>query len=61
VLTRISEFWFGKTRHIVPNQLTQLKVEDVIPDRDERAQLAGRSMVVKKLTRSRSKPWRGAI
>jgi len=49
VLTRISEFWFGKTRHIVPNQLTQLKVEDVIPDRDERAQLAGRSMVVKKL------------
>ena len=49
VLTRISEFWFGKTRHIVPNQLTELKVEDVIPDRDERAQLAGRSMVVKKL------------
>jgi phosphoribosylaminoimidazole-succinocarboxamide synthase len=49
VLTRISEFWFGKTRHIVPNQLTQLKVEDLIPDRDERAQLAGRSMVVKKL------------
>ena len=49
VLTRISEFWFGKTRHIVPNQLTQLKVEDLISDRDERAQLAGRSMVVKKL------------
>ena len=49
VLTRISEFWFGKTRHIVPNQLTQLKVEELIPDRDERAQLAGRSMVVKKL------------
>jgi phosphoribosylaminoimidazole-succinocarboxamide synthase len=50
VLTRISEFWFGKTRHIVANQLTQLRVEDVIPDRDERAQLAGRSMVVKKLS-----------
>jgi phosphoribosylaminoimidazole-succinocarboxamide synthase len=49
VLTRISEFWFGKTRHIVPNQLTQLKVEELISDRDERAQLAGRSMVVKKL------------
>ncbi len=49
VLTRISEFWFAKTRHIVANQLTQLKVEDLIADRDERAQLAGRSMVVKKL------------
>ncbi len=49
VLTRISEFWFGMTRHIVANQLTRLRVEDVIEDRDERAQLAGRSMVVKKL------------
>jgi phosphoribosylaminoimidazole-succinocarboxamide synthase len=49
VLTRISAFWFGKTRHIVPNQLTNLRVEDVIQDGAERAQLAGRSMVVKKL------------
>jgi phosphoribosylaminoimidazole-succinocarboxamide synthase len=49
VLTKISEFWFGKTRHIVANQLTQLRLEDVVDDRDERARLAGRSMVVKKL------------
>jgi phosphoribosylaminoimidazole-succinocarboxamide synthase len=49
VLTRISEFWFGKTRHIVANQLTQLKIEDLVEGREERAQLAGRSMVVKKL------------
>ena len=49
VLTRISAFWFEKTRHIVPNQVTGLRVEDVVQDRDERAQLAGRSMVVKKL------------
>jgi phosphoribosylaminoimidazole-succinocarboxamide synthase len=49
VLTRISEFWFEKTRHIVANQLTQLKVEELVEGRDERAQLAGRSMVVKKL------------
>jgi phosphoribosylaminoimidazole-succinocarboxamide synthase len=49
VLTRISSFWFEKTRHIVPNQITRLKVEDIVQDRDERAQLAGRSMVVKKL------------
>jgi phosphoribosylaminoimidazole-succinocarboxamide synthase len=49
VLTRISEFWFGKTRHIVENQLTGVRIEDVVADRGERAVLAGRSMVVKKL------------
>jgi phosphoribosylaminoimidazole-succinocarboxamide synthase len=50
VLTQISLFWFAKTSHITPNHLSDLKVEDVIADADERAQLAGRSMVVKKLT-----------
>jgi phosphoribosylaminoimidazole-succinocarboxamide synthase len=49
VLTRISEFWFGKTRHLVPNHLTGLKIEDIVRDPEERAQLAGRSMVVKKV------------
>jgi phosphoribosylaminoimidazole-succinocarboxamide synthase len=49
VLTRISEFWFDKTRHIVANQLTALKVEDLVSDPGERAALAHRSMVVKKL------------
>ena len=49
VLTRISSFWFEKTRHIIDNQVTALKVEDVVQDPKERAQLAGRSMVVKKL------------
>jgi phosphoribosylaminoimidazole-succinocarboxamide synthase len=49
VLTQISLFWFAKTRHIVPNHLSALKVEDVVADADERAQLAGRAMVVKKL------------
>jgi phosphoribosylaminoimidazole-succinocarboxamide synthase len=50
VLTQISLFWFAKTRHITANHLSELTVEDVIADADERAQLAGRSMVVKKLT-----------
>jgi phosphoribosylaminoimidazole-succinocarboxamide synthase len=49
VLTRISLFWFDKTRHIVPNHLSGLRLEDVIVDPDERTQLAGRAMVVKKL------------
>ena len=49
VLTRISLFWFAKTRHMVPNHLSGLRLEDVIVDPDERAQLLGRAMVVKKL------------
>jgi phosphoribosylaminoimidazole-succinocarboxamide synthase len=49
VLTRISLFWFAKTRHMVPNHLSGLRLEDVIADPGERAQLAGRAMVVKKL------------
>ena len=49
VLTKISEFWFEKTRALVPNHLTTLKIEDIVQSPDERAQLEGRSMVVKKL------------
>jgi phosphoribosylaminoimidazole-succinocarboxamide synthase len=49
VLTQISLFWFAKTRHLVPNHIAALKVEDVVADSGERAQLAGRAMVVKKL------------
>jgi phosphoribosylaminoimidazole-succinocarboxamide synthase len=49
VLTKISEFWFEKTRALVPNHLTSLKIEDIVQNSDERAQLEGRSMVVKKL------------
>jgi phosphoribosylaminoimidazole-succinocarboxamide synthase len=49
VLTQISLFWFGKTAHIAPNHLSDLRVEDVVSDVQERVQLKGRAMVVKKL------------
>jgi phosphoribosylaminoimidazole-succinocarboxamide synthase len=49
VLTQISLFWFAKTRHMVANHLSPLTVEEVVADGAERAQLAGRAMVVKKL------------
>jgi phosphoribosylaminoimidazole-succinocarboxamide synthase len=49
VLTQISLFWFAKTRHLVANHVSTLQVEDVVADAAERAQLAGRAMVVKKL------------
>ena len=50
VLTQISLFWFAKTQHMIANHLSALRVEEVISDPQERAQLAGRAMVVKKLT-----------
>jgi phosphoribosylaminoimidazole-succinocarboxamide synthase len=50
VLTKISAFWFEKTRRLVANHLTELRLEDVIADPEERVQLEGRSMIVKKLT-----------
>src|SRR6202167_3275998 len=49
VLTQISLFWFAKTQHLVANHLSGLRVEDIVADSQERAQLAGRAMVVKKL------------
>jgi phosphoribosylaminoimidazole-succinocarboxamide synthase len=49
VLTQISLFWFAKTAHMVANHLSTVKVEDVVADSGERAQLKGRAMVVKKL------------
>lgn len=49
ILTRISQFWFDQTRHIVPNHTTDLSVEQVVADPSERAQVADRSMVVKRL------------
>jgi phosphoribosylaminoimidazole-succinocarboxamide synthase len=50
VLTQISLFWFAKTSHMTANHLADLRVEDVIADSQERAQLSGRAMIVKKLT-----------
>ncbi|HEX3602874.1 MAG TPA: phosphoribosylaminoimidazolesuccinocarboxamide synthase [Steroidobacteraceae bacterium] len=50
VLTQISLFWFGKTAAIAPNHLSGLRIEDVVSDAEERAQLAGRAMVVRKLS-----------
>jgi phosphoribosylaminoimidazole-succinocarboxamide synthase len=49
VLTRISRFWFERTRHIVPNHLTDLSLETVVPDPEERRAIADRSMIVRKL------------
>ena len=49
VLNCISNFWFDKTRHIVPNHLTGRGIEEVVSDPGERAMLAERAVIVKKL------------
>ena len=49
VLTRISRFWFDRTRHIIPNHLTDYPLERAVPDAAERALIWDRSMVVRKL------------
>jgi phosphoribosylaminoimidazole-succinocarboxamide synthase len=50
VLTRISNFWFGRTGHIIPNHLAAIPLEQVVPDPAERALVADRSVVVRKLS-----------
>lgn len=48
VLTRVSNFWFDKLAHIIPNQLEDIPPESVVTPA-ERDQVEGRAIVVKKL------------
>ena len=48
VLTELSLFWFKRLRDIVPNHLTGISPDTVVPEA-ERRQVTGRSMVVRKL------------
>lgn len=49
VLTRVSNFWFAKLSHILPNHLADIPLEQVISDPVERAQIEGRAVIVKKM------------
>ncbi|HSD75155.1 MAG TPA: phosphoribosylaminoimidazolesuccinocarboxamide synthase [Steroidobacteraceae bacterium] len=49
VLTQISNFWFARTAHIVPNQLADLPLAEVIRVPAELARLRERSVVVRRL------------
>jgi phosphoribosylaminoimidazole-succinocarboxamide synthase len=48
VLNEMANFWFDRLGHVVPNQLTGIDPESVVRD-NEREQVRGRSVVVKKL------------
>jgi phosphoribosylaminoimidazole-succinocarboxamide synthase len=48
VLTAISNFWFDRLRHVIPNHATGIAPESVVTE-SEREQVADRAIVVKKL------------
>ena len=49
VLTAMANFWFEKLGHVVPNHLTGIDPESLVSLGEEKAQVRGRSIVVKKL------------
>ena len=49
VLTAVANFWFGKLAHVVPNQLTGIDPEVVVAGDEEKGQVRGRALVVKRL------------
>jgi phosphoribosylaminoimidazole-succinocarboxamide synthase len=49
MLTAMSNFWFGRTRRLIANQLTDIPLEQVLKDPAERRQVEGRAIVVRKL------------
>ncbi|HET6603430.1 MAG TPA: phosphoribosylaminoimidazolesuccinocarboxamide synthase [Xanthomonadaceae bacterium] len=50
ILTRLSNFWFARTAALVPNHLTQIAVESVIPPSVDLALYRDRSIVARRLT-----------
>jgi phosphoribosylaminoimidazole-succinocarboxamide synthase len=50
VLTGLSQFWFGRTERIVPNHLITTELAAYPPEAQSAPDLAGRSMLVNRLT-----------
>jgi len=49
ILTRVAEFWFEKTRHIIPNHLLTTNISSLSLNPAEKEWLRGRSMIVRNL------------
>ena len=49
VLTAVSNFWFDKLGHVIPNHLSGIAPESVVKTDTEREQVRGRAFVTKKL------------
>ena len=55
LLTALSDFWFKKLSHILPNHLTGILPESVVAE-SEREQVEGRAFVIRRLKPLPSKP-----
>lgn len=49
ILTSISNFWFGRFKHLIPNHLSSLNLDSVIEDAALRQSITQRSVIVQKL------------
>ena len=49
ILTQLSNFWFRMMEDIIPNHLTNLKIDSFVENKKEIEQLRERSIIVKKL------------
>jgi len=49
ILTQVTNFWMRKLAHIIPNQLCDISLEQVLPDASERALIRNHAMIVRKL------------
>ena len=49
VLTRVANFWFARSQHYIANHLSDLALDAVVPNIDERNALGARAAVVKRL------------
>ncbi|MCK5697896.1 MAG: phosphoribosylaminoimidazolesuccinocarboxamide synthase [Gammaproteobacteria bacterium] len=49
ILTRVANFWFDYFKDVIPNQMSDVSLEEAVPDSTERARITGRAVVVKKL------------
>jgi phosphoribosylaminoimidazole-succinocarboxamide synthase len=49
MLTQMSNFWFAKTRHLLPNHLLERRLADVLPAGVDLALYARRSVICKRL------------
>ncbi|NIR28085.1 MAG: phosphoribosylaminoimidazolesuccinocarboxamide synthase [Gammaproteobacteria bacterium] len=49
VLTALSNFWFARTHHLIPNHVSSLSLAEALPDAAERALVEGRATVVRRV------------
>ncbi len=49
ILTALSNFWFARTKSLMPNHLLDISPEQVVKDAAERARIAGCSVVTRRL------------